>query len=105
MHTTISTKGQVVLPSAILLKLGLRAGDPLDAEIEDERIVLTPRRIRSRKIAVLVDPITGFPVLSAGPDAQRHVPAARGTKLHSHPTGFLRSPLRKKCDGRRRERG
>jgi AbrB family looped-hinge helix DNA binding protein len=69
MQTTISTKGQVVLPSTIRRKLGLRAGDPLDAKIEGERIVLTPRRIRSRKVALLVDPITGLPVLSAGSDA------------------------------------
>jgi AbrB family looped-hinge helix DNA binding protein len=69
MQTTISTKGQVVLPSTIRRKLGLRAGDPLDAKIEGERIVLTPRRIRSRKVAVVADPITGLPVLSAGSDA------------------------------------
>ena len=69
MQTTISTKGQVVLPSTIRRKLGLRAGDPLEAKIEGERIILTPRRIRSRKVAVVADPITGLPVLSAGSDA------------------------------------
>jgi AbrB family looped-hinge helix DNA binding protein len=69
MQTTISTKGQVVLPSTIRRKLGLRAGDPLDAKIEGERIILTPRRIRSRRVAVVADPITGLPVLSAGSDA------------------------------------
>jgi AbrB family looped-hinge helix DNA binding protein len=69
METKISTKGQVVLPSPIRRKLGLRAGDPLDAKVEGGRIVLTPRSTRSRKASILIDPITGLPVLSAGPDA------------------------------------
>ena len=41
-ETKISTKGQVVLPSPIRRKLGLRAGDSLDAKVEGDRIVLTP---------------------------------------------------------------
>lgn len=69
METKISTKGQVVLPSPIRRKLGLRTGDPLDARVEGGRIVLTPRSTRSRKVSILVDPITGLPVLSAGLDA------------------------------------
>jgi len=69
MQTKVSTKGQVVLPSPIRRKLGLRTGDPLDAEVESGRIVLTPRRIRSGQVSILIDPITGLPVLSGGPDA------------------------------------
>ena len=69
MQTIVSTKGQVVLPKPILQKLGLRTGDPLDAEVEGGRIVLTPRRTRSREVKILRDPITGLPVLSGGPDA------------------------------------
>ena len=70
METKISTKGQVVLPGPIRRKLGLRAGDPLDAKVEAGRIVLTPRSSRSPKVNIVVDSITGLPVLSAGPDAQ-----------------------------------
>ena len=69
METKVSTKGQVVLPSPIRRKLGLRTGDSLDARVEGGRIVLTPRSTRSRKVSILVDPITGLPVLSAGPGA------------------------------------
>jgi AbrB family looped-hinge helix DNA binding protein len=69
MQTRISTKGQVVLPHPIRRKLGLRAGDPLDAKVEGGRIVLTPRRTRSQKVKILRDPVTGLPVLSGGPDA------------------------------------
>ena len=68
MQTRVSSKGQVVLPSPIHRKLGLRAGDPLDAEVENGRIVLTPRQIRSQQVNILIDPITG-PALSGGPNA------------------------------------
>jgi len=67
MQTRISTKGQVVLPNPIRRKLGLRAGDQLDANVEGGRIVLTPRTRRARKVGIVRDPVTGFPVLSAGP--------------------------------------
>ena len=66
MQTRVSSKGQVVLPSPIRHKLGLRPGDPLDANIEGGRIVLTPRRSRTRKPKILLDTLTGLPVLSAG---------------------------------------
>jgi AbrB family looped-hinge helix DNA binding protein len=70
MKTRLSTKGQVVLPGPIRKKMDLRAGDPLEARIEGEHIVLIPRRIRSRKSRIVDDPVTGLPVLSAGPDAR-----------------------------------
>jgi AbrB family looped-hinge helix DNA binding protein len=69
METKISTKGQVVLPVTLRRKLGLRAGDPLDAKVEAGRIVLTPRRKRKFKARIIKDPITGLPVHDAGPDA------------------------------------
>jgi len=69
MRTRVSTKGKVVLPSPIRRQLGLRTSDLLDANVEGGRIVLTPRRTRSLKVRILLDPITGLPVLSAGPDA------------------------------------
>jgi AbrB family looped-hinge helix DNA binding protein len=69
METRVSTKGQVVLPSPIRRDLGLRPGDPLEATVEDGRIVLTPGRARSRKAKIVVDQRTGLPVLSVGDDA------------------------------------
>lgn len=69
MQTRISTKGQVVLPSPIRRKLGLRPGDPLDAKVQGGSVVLTPRRKRSRKPRIVIDPLTGLPALTAGPDA------------------------------------
>lgn len=69
MTTKVSTKGQVVLPGALRRKLGIRAGDPLDARIEAGRIVLTPQRKRRHKPRIIKDPLTGLPVLTVGPDA------------------------------------
>ncbi len=69
MQTKISTKGQVVLPQAIRKKMNLRVGDRLEARIEGERIVLLPSRKRSGKCRIIKDPLTGFPVLTAGKNA------------------------------------
>jgi AbrB family looped-hinge helix DNA binding protein len=69
MQTTVSTKGQVVLPGPLRRSLGIRAGDRLDVSVESDKIVLTPRRKRTRKARIVKDPITGFPVLTLGPDA------------------------------------
>jgi AbrB family looped-hinge helix DNA binding protein len=69
VQTTISTKGQVVIPGPLRRRLGIRAGDPLTADIEAGRIVLTPFRRRLRKVRMVADPVTGLPVLDAGPAA------------------------------------
>jgi AbrB family looped-hinge helix DNA binding protein len=69
MQTKVSTKGQVVLPGPIRRRLDLRPGDPLDANIEGGRIVLTPRKKRSYRARIVINPVSGLPALSAGPDA------------------------------------
>jgi AbrB family looped-hinge helix DNA binding protein len=71
MRTTVSTKGQVVVPSRIRRKLGLQPGDSLEARIEGQHIILTPRKIRQRNARIIRDPITGLPVLTAGPKAPK----------------------------------
>jgi AbrB family looped-hinge helix DNA binding protein len=71
METKLSTKGQIVLAGAIRRRLGLQPGDSLDAKVQDGRVVLTPRKTRFSKVAFLVDPVTGLPILSAGEGAPR----------------------------------
>ena len=71
MFTTVSTRGQVVVPSRIWHKLGLQPGDSLEARIEGQRIVLTPRKVRPRNTRIIRDPVTGLPVLTAGPKAPK----------------------------------
>ena len=71
MQTKISTKGQVVLPSRLRLRLGLQPGDSLDAELDGERIILTPHRARRGSARIVKDRVTGLPVLTAGADAAK----------------------------------
>lgn len=69
MQTKLSTKGQVVLPGPIRRRLGLRAGDELEAYVERGRIVLAPKPGRRRKARIIPDPLTGHPVLTFGEGA------------------------------------
>jgi AbrB family looped-hinge helix DNA binding protein len=69
METKLSTKGQVVLPGPIRRKLGLQSGDELDVGVEGARIVLTPKRRRTKRARIIKDPVTGWPVLTAGSGA------------------------------------
>ena len=71
MQTTVSTKGQVVIPGPLRRRLDIRPGDPLEASVEAGRIVLTPRKKRRRHASIITDPATGLPVLSAGVDVPR----------------------------------
>jgi AbrB family looped-hinge helix DNA binding protein len=69
MQTRVSTKGQIVIPQPLRRKLGIRAGDPLDIAVEENRIVLTTPKRKPFKARIIKDPITGLPVIDAGPDA------------------------------------
>jgi AbrB family looped-hinge helix DNA binding protein len=68
MQTKVSTKGQVVLPGPLRRRLGIREGDQLEVNVESGRIILTPCKKRSHPAKIATDPMTGFPVLSVGPD-------------------------------------
>jgi len=69
MEITISTKGQLVLPSRLRTEFGLRPGDKLIAGSENGKIVLTPKQRRRRKAKIVVDPRTKLAVLTFGPGA------------------------------------
>jgi AbrB family looped-hinge helix DNA binding protein len=71
MRTKVSTKGQVVLPSRIRRRLGLQPGDSLEAEMDGDRIILTPRRAQRGSARIVKDAVTGLPVLTAGVDAAK----------------------------------
>ena len=58
-----------MLPQAIRRRINLRPGDELDARVEGERIVLIPNKRRSKTGRIIKDPLTGFPVLTAGKNA------------------------------------
>ena len=84
MITTVSTKGQVVVPSRIRRKLGLQPGDSLEATVEGQHIVLTPQKVHSRKARIVRDPATGLPVVTAGPKA----PKLTNAEVHENLTDF-----------------
>jgi AbrB family looped-hinge helix DNA binding protein len=84
MQTKLSTKGQVVLPGPLRRRLDIRPGDPLEVKIEKGRIVLTPRKQRSYKVKFVIDPATGLPALSAGPNA----PTLRSKEVEDILTDF-----------------
>ena len=64
-----STSGRVVLPRQLLKELGLTPGALLDVKLEGASFVLTPKRGRRQKGKIMIDPITGLHVLTAGPGA------------------------------------
>jgi AbrB family looped-hinge helix DNA binding protein len=71
MKTTLSSKGQVVLPSAVRRKLGLVPGAMLDVALESGRIVLAPAGERPRAARLGTDRRTGLPQLEASPRGPR----------------------------------
>jgi bifunctional DNA-binding transcriptional regulator/antitoxin component of YhaV-PrlF toxin-antitoxin module len=74
MQMRVTEDGQVSLPESLRIRLGIRVGDTLDAKLElqdgNERIVLTPQQPQERyELKIVTDPLTGWPVLSGGPNA------------------------------------
>jgi bifunctional DNA-binding transcriptional regulator/antitoxin component of YhaV-PrlF toxin-antitoxin module len=60
METTLSTKGQVVLPRAARQKLALLAGTKFICRVSQGSIVLTPRDRAHGKPRLVRDPVTGL---------------------------------------------
>ena len=74
MNMRVTGDGQIALPEALLTRLGIRAGDTLKATVVSEhggpRILLTPQQPQEKyELKIITDPLTGWPVLSAGPNA------------------------------------
>lgn len=62
MTTTLSSKGQVVLPRLARTKLRLVAGTKLTCEIHGDSIVLKPKSPRVHPTKIVIDEITGLRV-------------------------------------------
>jgi AbrB family looped-hinge helix DNA binding protein len=69
MQVLVSKTGEIALPVPLRELLGIRPGDQLDATVESGRLVLAKPRVRKRRARIITDPITGLPVLTAGPGA------------------------------------
>lgn len=62
MTTTLSSKGQVVLPRRVRAQLGLLPGMQFDVSASGEKVVLVPRGPRG-KARLVRDRKTGLPTL------------------------------------------
>ena len=82
METTLSSKGQLVLPAKIRRQLRLARGERLSIEVRGETVVLRAatqrRRYRTQRHAV-----SGLPVMVALEPAPRKVTAAEIARLHA----------------------
>jgi AbrB family looped-hinge helix DNA binding protein len=67
--TTLSSKGQVVLPRLARAKLHLVSGTKLDCTIQGDSIVLTPRNLRKAAPKLVKDDLTGLVVTQGPPEA------------------------------------
>jgi len=65
METTLSTKGQIVIPRDIREKLGLRPGTKFAPRVVNGEIVLTPKTKPIGKPRLVRDPVTGLTVTQA----------------------------------------
>lgn len=64
MTTTLSSKGQVVLPKDARRRLGLLPGTKFACRVRDGEIVLVPETQPAPKVKVTRNALTGLPVLS-----------------------------------------
>jgi AbrB family looped-hinge helix DNA binding protein len=76
MTTTLSSKGQVVLPRLARSRLGLAPGTKFDCEIAGEGILLKPRMPKPPAPVHVKDKISGLRV-------------AKGTKREAKVTGAM----------------
>jgi len=65
MRTTLSTKGQIVVPGALRSRLGLHPGDAFSITLDNGAIVLTPLTPRRFAVTIGIDAATQLPVATA----------------------------------------
>lgn len=82
METTLSSKGQLVLPAKVRRQLRLARGERLSIEVRGDSVVLrpvaAPRRYKTAR-----HPRSGLPVMVALKPPKRKVSAAEIARLHA----------------------
>jgi AbrB family looped-hinge helix DNA binding protein len=66
MTTTLSSKGQIVLPAAARRRLGLKAGTKFACRVQGSQIVLTPAEIKQARPRLVRSKLTGL-IVTQGP--------------------------------------
>ncbi len=71
METKVLEKGEVIIPASLRRRLGIKPGDMLTADIQDQNIVLSPRpeKKKAQSARIVTDPVTGLPVIDIGDEA------------------------------------
>lgn len=82
METTVSSKGQIVLPAAARKKLRLAQGERLAVELRDGGVFLRPVST-ARSYRMVTDPLTGLPVMKPTTGGGRKVTAAEIARLNA----------------------
>jgi len=82
LETTLSTKGQLVLPAGVRRQLRLAKGERLSVEVRGDSVVLRPvaRRRRYRQAR---HPKSGLPIMVALKPPRRKVTAEEIARLHA----------------------
>jgi AbrB family looped-hinge helix DNA binding protein len=85
MTTTLSSKGQVVLPQAARRKLGLNPGARFACDVRDGGIFLRPEKHKPAKVRIGRSKHSGLPALIAPADTPPLTSAAVRAMLADFP--------------------
>lgn len=83
--TTLSSKGQVVLPRLVRSKLHLAPGTKLLCEIQGDSVILTPEHPRHFEKEYVTDPQTGLRVTKSFVDTEPVTSEMIKTLLEDYP--------------------
>ncbi len=83
--TTLSSKGQVVLPRLIRSRLHLAPGARLVCEIQGDSVILTPERPHRFVREYVTDPLTGLRVTKATNESEPVTTEMIKTLLEDYP--------------------
>lgn len=62
-HSTVSSKGQVIIPAELRERLGIDKGISVTWSEDGNRLILTPRKNRIREIRGCLKPAPGAPTM------------------------------------------
>lgn len=82
METTLSSKGQLVLPAKVRKQLGLAQGERLTIEVRGGAVVLRPAK-QLRRYRTVRHPKSGLPVMVAVGPPRRKVTSAEIARLNA----------------------
>jgi len=85
LKTTLSSKGQVVLPRIVRSRLHLAPGTRFYCEIQGNTVVLTPENPIRHEREYVIDPLTGLRVTKAAADAEPVTSEMIKTLLEDYP--------------------